>query len=222
MDFQRNDFSFQKMKLASTTRRDALGCFLLGLILTGCTSAPEKSSPALEPSSRIISARSVGEIQLGMTVAEARVALGNKAMVMDPPNQPFIVINAFHIVRDRTGKKLMELLVDDFRQPNIPGNPIVTIRAMDRSLVTGEGVYPGMTIAQAAVVYGAPTLRKSLEEGFGGEWVSFPRAPLGLRFSVRGPEGGQAGLYPPGLFQSERSVEGARIEAIEIGRPFLN
>jgi len=214
------------MKFPFTKWAVGMGCLLLGLVMAGCASGPEKISP--EPNSptssatRIISAQSVGEVQLGMTVEAVRSALGGRAMVVNPPDQPFIIINALHIVRDRSGIKLMEFLVDDFRQPNIPGNPIVTIRATDRSLGTAGGVYPGMTIAEAAAIYGAPTLRKSAEEGFGGEWVSFPNAPAGLRFSVRGPQGGQAGLYSPGEFQSPRSVEGAQIEAIEIGRVFLN
>jgi len=210
------------MKIAFTTWAGGIGCLWVGLVMTGCMAGPEKSSLSASLPARIISAQSVGEVQLGMTVEAVRTALGGKAMVIDPPDRPFIVINALHVVRDRSGQKLMEFLVDDFLQPNTPGSPIVTIRAMDRSLVTVEGVYPGMTIAEAAVIYGAPILRKSAEEGFGGEWVSFPNAPAGLRFSVRGPQGGQAGLYPLGLFESGKSVEGARIEVIETGRAFLN
>lgn len=210
------------MKIPFNMWASGIGCLLLGLVLAGCVVPPEKTVPESKAPPRVISARLVGEVQLGMTIQEAKVALGEKVLVVNPPNQPLIIINALHVVRDRTGNKLMELLVDDFRQPNTPGNPIVTIRATDRSLITAEGVYPGMTIVEAAAIYGAPTLRKSAEEGFGGEWVSFPGAPVGLRFSVFGPGWGQAGLYPTGEFQSPRSVEGARIEAIEIGKPFLN
>jgi len=204
----------------------SLGVLLTGVLLvSGCSTVKDPAtagSTTATADNWRITPNAVGPLRLGMTAVEAEAALGQAYVVIKPPAQPIVVINAQHVVRDGAARKMAEFLVEDFLQPNKPGNPIVTILAMSPRVATAEGVTPEMTVDAAVVIYGPAKLRKSDEEGFGGEWVTFPRAPAGLRFAVSGPEGGQAGLYEPGTFESAGYVQGARIHAIEIGRMFLN
>ncbi|MFZ4681452.1 MAG: hypothetical protein ACOYMS_03030 [Terrimicrobiaceae bacterium] len=196
--------------------------FGLSLLLAACSAPEQKPNTGSPSASWRISPQAAGPLRLGMTAVEAAAALGSSYRVTNPLAQPFVIIDAQFVVWDGAGEKLMEFLMTDALQPSRPGNTIGTIMARSPRLATAEGVAPGMTIKAAAAIYGAAMLRKSAEEGFGGEWVSFARAPSGLRFSVSGPGGGQAGLYEPSTFQSANHVEGAVIHAIEIGRPFLN
>ncbi len=207
------------MKLLPQIRWAGFGWVLL---LAACSAPEQKPNTGSGSANWKITPDSAGPVRLGMTAAEAAAALRPSSRVTSPSDQLPMIINSQFVVWDAAGTKLMEFLMADALKPNRPGNTIATIMAASPRLATAEGVTPGMTIEAAAAVYGPAMLRKSAEEGFGGEWVSFARAPFGLRFSVSGPQGGQAGLYAPSTFQSANHVPGALIHTIEIGRPFLN
>lgn len=77
-------------------------------------------------------------------------------------------------------------------------DPIEAIAVFGPSLATEEGVHAGMTLADAAAIYGEPTLAYHLENE-GREFMSFAGAPdwLNFRASSKSTPNGYAGIYPP-------------------------
>jgi len=167
----------------------------------------------------------MGPVSLGMTVADAKSALGSGYRITSPSDAPILVIDSAHRVQGPNGQNWLELIMTEPLSPNATGNHIATLRTTYSGLPTAAGVAPGMTIEDAVAIYGRATLEIPSEEGFGGEWVSFANGPAGLRFEAAGPGSNapsqtRAGEYPPGLFRSKNYKPGSRIHAVVIGRSF--
>jgi hypothetical protein len=84
---------------------------------------------------------------------------------------------------------------------------------------TQEGIRPGSSIAEAAAIYGTPTLLNEDREGLSREWVAFQNGPGGIRFEACRPEqGGRlAGIYRSSDTATDDYVPGAKVRALVIG-----
>jgi hypothetical protein len=167
----------------------------------------------------------MGSVRLGMTVAEAKAAMGSRNRITSPSDHPLLVIDSAHRVQGPNGQNWLELIMAEPLTPNANGNRIATLRTTEPGLSTAAGVAPRMTIAAAEAIHGAATLATSSEEGFGGEWVTFANGPAGIRFEVAGPGSTfpsrtTAGEYASGAFRSTSYRPGSRIYAVVIGRSF--
>lgn len=190
------------------------------LAAASCTHVPEGGG------SGSVTAQSVGPVALGMTLAEARTAVeGVNYVWKEPENKRLrkkgaVVLWIGHDVfpvEDVTGQEVITLLSAAPKRHDALDEKVVMITATGARFTTREGVGPGMRIDKAAAVYGVPQLVDDDREGFGREWVVFPRAPGGLRFVAVGPDGRLAGVYPAGQAGTGDFREGSTIRAVVVG-----
>lgn len=199
-----------------------LGVLTTLVLLTGCL--PEGRSPAASAvvgSRWAIESRSVGPLSLGMTIPEARRALGAGWRLDPPPARPILVPDAAFRVRDSSGKEVARVFLTDTLNPLKPGNTIGSIEAVAASCETLHGVRPSQFVTEVTAVYGQPTFRQ--HQDVGTETVSFARQPAGLTFFVADDDGSSAGIYDPrvddgnGHWTSQAHHATARITAIAVG-----
>ncbi len=206
-------------------------------MIAACSTSPEAASPSARGAAWIVSPASAGPIRLGMTVAQAQAALSPDYQLVDPPNAWFnsqsapqgdveqeiggpalLVANAQFSVKDPSGNKILEFLTSDPANLQAPGNRIVMISLLSARFSTAAGVRPGDKIADAAQIYGPPSLLDNDTEGFGREWVIFRSGPAGLRFQSSQAGERLAGIYSPGSDSTSSYASGSEIQAIVIGR----
>jgi uncharacterized protein YecT (DUF1311 family) len=176
---------------------------------------PRHAAPARAHT--LIAADGIGPARLGMSLGALKASLPRGSSVL--PRRPFLVdAEALPIVSE--GVVQVVVLV--------PAGSRVDDALLIRALFTSnpafrtrEGVGPGMPLAEAAKLYGAPRLMVNLSDE-SRETVSFARQPLqSLRFGVQADGPGLAGVYPQPLQeynQSERYVPSARISSVLVGR----
>lgn len=161
----------------------------------------------------------VGALSPGMTLEEAKAALGTEAEIFPPAPNPVMIWDAEYTVKDRSGRTLMTFLPLDPFRPGAPGNVISSITARDGAYATSGGARPGMKILEVAQIYGPATLTQEVE-GTGLETIRFLHQPAYLKFTVS-PD---AGIYsdPPVPGAAERSTglyhPRARVTGITVGR----
>ncbi len=191
--------------------------------------------PASVASSFAVTARAAGPVAFGMTLEETRKALAPNYRLRDPQNKGLAaseivhdeaeigspalwVGNSEYLAIDGGGREVLRLLTSDesmrFDDPNAR---VVMVTAVGRGFATAEGVGPGMTLAAAAAIYGAPELQDDDPEGFRREWAVFPGAPPGVRFEVAAPDGRLAGIYAAGQVRTTEFREGSTIRAVVVG-----
>jgi hypothetical protein len=191
--------------------------------------------PASVASSSAVTARAAGPVVLGMTLDETRSALAPSYRLRDPENKGLAgseivhdeaeigspalwVGNSQYLALDGGGREVFRLLTsDESMRFDDPDARVVMVTAVGRGFVTAEGVGPGMTLAAAAAIYGAPELQDDDPEGLRREWAVFPGAPQGVRFAVAAPDGRLAGVYDSGGTATRVYRPGSTIQSVVIG-----
>jgi hypothetical protein len=167
---------------------------------------------------RLITRTSAGPVRMGMTVAQARKALGTLKLRRASDGEGMALIEV------RRGSQPVMTLYAGEADPSRKIDErarIEHISVRDPGYSTREGVRPGMKLGEVEKRYGR--LRYiSVSEIESREYAVFTRTPAGFQFRVDGP-GGRAGKYnlppAPGA-RSRHYVPAARIRSVEIaGRP---
>lgn len=213
--------------------------WVMGLVIAGCATGPREDSRNSPESHWQVSPTSAGPIRLGMTVTQAREALGSSYRLVDPPNLQnravppqgnageseiggpvgLIIYDQFS-VHDASGSEVLKFLLSDPTKPNAPENRIAMIAVTSARFATREGIRPGTRIADAAKLYGAPTLIDDDEEGLAREWVTFRNGPSGIRLEAArsAGDGRLAGIYAPSQSTTSNYVPDSKIRALVLGR----
>jgi len=210
-------------------------CWLVACLVPAACTQMSSGGPASAASSSAVTARAVGPVVLGMTLDETRRALAPSYRLRDPENKSLAVSGMVHdeaeigspalwvgnsqyLAIDGGGREVLRLLTsDESMRFDDPEARVVMVTAVGRGFVTAEGAGPGMTLAAAAAIYGAPELQDDDPEGFRREWAVFPGAPPGVRFAVAAPDGRLAGVYETGGTTTRAYRPGSIIKAVVIG-----
>lgn len=158
----------------------------------------------------LITANSVGDVRLGMTLADARAVLVDGKLIADLTQTRLTRYEAGYspISVIRGGKLMMSLMTPKFDEQGgeIPVNEnsrIAFIKVWDSRYRTTKGVYPGITIYKAERKLG-----KIIEIfGFYGndESVEFSDQPRGFEFLVAGKgKSTEDKKTPAGIYENGR------------------
>jgi hypothetical protein len=165
----------------------------------------------------LITAKSAGNIRLGMTVAEARKLLKGAKFTQTPcgmDQDPEIKVE-----RDKV--LIMNLIAwegseDDCNgtAPPIKENAKITsIEVFDSRFRTANGIHPGISITDAEKIYG------KIEGIFldpSGEDIRFVNHPKSFGFGVRGKGENRAGVYNETFEETTRYTSGAYVYSVII------
>ena len=143
--------------------------------------------------SYLITANSVGNIRLGMTVAEARKALIGLKL---SPTEGMDGVAAFEVKQGAIELMLFYTCEDGQGNRNNENSKIESIQILDSRFRTAEGVHPKMKINDAEKIYGKV---KIYNNEIGGESAEFSSQP-DVRFNVVG------GIFNAGENENGRPV----------------
>ena len=172
------------------------------------------------PSDALVAIRAdgIGVARIGMTIGALRSAL--------PPGRalgalsPYLVdIDGFPVVEG--GDTLYRVLIVA-GEPRSDDTAIRLLATSHPRARTVDGIGPGSSLADAAVVWGEPVLTYSTDDE-SREWAAFPRLPANLSVRVA-PESGTsffAGTYETqaGVNRTTRYDPAARIMMVLVGGP---
>jgi hypothetical protein len=134
----------------------------------------------------------MGEARIGMTIGELRGALFPGVTIGELA--PFMVdIDGMPVVHD--GDTLYHVLIPAGESQSDDAR-IEILATTSNMLRTAEGVWPGVPLAHAASIYGAPTLSYSTNDE-SREYATFPALPAGIRVRVAPADesSAMAGIY---------------------------
>jgi hypothetical protein len=139
------------------------------------------AAPADAPDAdHLIRADGIGRVRAGMTFGELRARLADDLELGSPT--PYMVdFDGLPVVAGTD--TLYHVLVES---GSVPGDaePVTLVATQNPTVRTAEGVGPGTTLADAARVYGAPTLSFSVNDE-SREYARFPRYDTStVRFRV--------------------------------------
>lgn len=190
---------------------------ILGWVVNGLDMPSACASPAQD---RLITARSVGAVRLGMTVSAAKKALTGYKLERTRDGEGLALIAVTH------GKTTIMVLFageDDAGAPINPKAHIEDIQVLDSGYSTNDGVHPGMLLSDVEKRYGKlkELLISEIEQR---EFATFSKQPVEMIFRVHGTTGA-AGKYtdedlrrgPP--MKSRKYMPSARILSINISKP---
>jgi hypothetical protein len=132
---------------------------------SGAMAAPAGASAP----DRLIRPDGIGRVRAGMTVGELRAQLGSDLELGAP--EPYMVdLDGMPVFAGTD--TLYHVLVES---GSVPGDdePLTLVATQSRAARTAEGVGPGTTLAEAARVYGEPTLSYNVNDE-SREYASFP------------------------------------------------
>lgn len=139
----------------------------------------EASTVRVDPD-RLIRRDGIGHAAAGMTLGDLRAAL--PAGVSLGGARPYMVdIAAMPVVEE--GDTLYAVLIPAGESSSDDAH-LQLVATTDTSFHTMEGVGPGSTLAEAAAIYGTPTLGYSVNDE-SREYAAFPALPTTIRFRVR-------------------------------------
>lgn len=172
------------------------------------------------PSDELIHGDGVGLARVGMSLAEFGVALGDRPIRFEPDyGADFSAV----CVDDADGEELYCAVVPQTEQL-AGGDAIVMVETRHPRMRTQEGVGPGVSLADAEVVYGPAILLYNVENE-SREYVEFERGPAGsIGFRPLSPSAPDdlVGLYAEtedALNETEDYKPDAVIGAIEVYGP---
>ena len=118
----------------------------------------------------LISAKQVGAVRMGMTIAQARTAMpaANFSAIQDADHMDMFRVSS-------AGNRIMDLYVD-IDEPRRDRAKIELIRVFDSSCATAESVHPGTPLAAVEKQYGK-LLRLERTETESREYAEFEKAP---------------------------------------------
>jgi hypothetical protein len=176
------------------------GWLCWAIALAGCANSPPteavtpapSSSPKLAPidPARLISASGIGPVRLGMTLAQAKRAMGANVRWENIPN--FMV--DFGVIAVKSGSTVLFYVVYEAAHPLRDRDPIGILMTKNRAYTTIEGVGPDTTIARAASIYGPATLSFNWDDE-AREYVRFVNQPSSMLFRTQGQPNDFDGQY---------------------------
>jgi hypothetical protein len=150
------------------------------------TNNPQKS-PKSSP--QTISADGIGDVKLGMTLSDLKKTLKGATF----QNKPDFAVGYSALAVMQKG--VVQFYIPYQRQKKLTEADKVRFLVTENpAYKTPQGIAPGMTIKQAAAVYGLPNLRLQ-KETESGEILTFAQQPLKMAFST-GRSATKAGIYP--------------------------
>jgi hypothetical protein len=156
---------------------------------------------------RLIRADGIGHVRGGMTIGDLRAALPPGVVLGGPV--PFMVdIDGIPVISD-TDTLYYVLTSDDSFADDAAIGWVATENAAFR---TAEGVGPGTALADAAAIYGEPTLSYSVDNE-SREFAAFPNLPSAIQLRVTPGSDSSvfAGIYTEGEYATSRYAPSARI-----------
>jgi hypothetical protein len=168
--------------------RAALPAAVAWLCLAACSQSPPRDAAleadsAAQPSAaaggnaapgaiaadRLIRPDGIGRVRAGMTFGELRALLGSDLELGAP--EPYLVdLDGMPVFAGTD--TLYHVLVEGGSVPS-DDEPLTMVATQNRAVRTAEGVGPGTTLAEAARVYGEPTLSYNVNDE-SREYASFP------------------------------------------------
>ncbi len=175
----------------------------------------EGSSAANDP--RLITANSVGPIEIGMTVGEARQAMPGATFRRTSDGE------GISLIAVREGVDTLFTLFADEWDPDAPINDDAVVQIIDvshPSFKTDQGIHPGAELSLVESHFGK-LKQLLLTEIESREYADFEEQPSGYSFQVTHPDG-WAGDYYEGETLTKRYVPGALIHSIEVSGLDIN
>ena len=166
--------------------------------------------PARNSTALVMSGTGVGPVRLGMSIADARLALPEARLERSSDGDGVAWVAVM-----RGEETLMALYAgeEDPQAPIDEAALILAIETFNPAIATTEGVAVGWRVADAAKVYG-PVLKVLRSEIEQREYVDFANQPAGLTFRID-----YTGIYAPGENESTRHATNARIFSIAVDVP---
>lgn len=162
------------------------------------SSQPQSTQPqASQSKTTLIGTDRIGVARIGMTLAQLRQRLDPESSLL--ARRPFMVdVEAIPIARQ--GIVQFHVLVP--AGANVSDATVISaLLTTNPAFRTQEGVGPGLSLREAARLYGQPTLAYNTSNE-SRETVTFAQQPSRqIRFGVKGGATGLAGVYP--LLRSE-------------------
>ena len=168
-------------------------------------------TPPAEASAPLVTANSAGAIKLGMTVAEAREAMGEATFDRSSDTEGIALVTVSldetPVMRLSAGEENAKSAVD--------GEAVIDfIDVMAPGYKTNDRVHPGMALEEVEKIYGKAT-ELVLSELEAREYVTFPKQPSGLFFRLSN-KNGSAGIYKAGDMVTTSYRPGSEIAVIEV------
>lgn len=165
---------------------------------------------------RLITRKSVGPVQIGMTVAQVRKALPNMKLVasMDGDNADLFEVKD----GDTTVMLMYPEEVFEMRRTELAitdRSRIAVLLVCDKRYATIEGVHPGMFLRDVENTYGKLT-KITMSEIESREEAEFARMPTGITLRVGGVNYAQAGIYLRGKRQTTQFYPDASVRCVAI------
>jgi hypothetical protein len=157
----------------------------------------------------LITPDSVGDLKIGMTVAEARKALPRHVFSRTSDGEGIALIEA--AIRNRTHFLLYANEFDP-AQPIDNNAKIVFIEIVNPAYRTEQGVHPNMLLSEVEKLYGK-LQSIVLSEIESREYARFATQPLGIDLKVLSRTG-QAGIYAGGAMRADRYTRTAYVGSV--------
>jgi hypothetical protein len=174
----------------------------------------QASGRVIEPG-RLIRSDGIGHSRRGMTIGDLRAALPAGTSLR--PAGPYMVdIDAMPVVE---GRDTLYVVLIPSGDPSGDATRIELVATTDTTFRTAEGVGPGTALADAAAVYGAPTLAYNINDE-SREYALFPTLSPTIRMRVRpaGDTSAFAGVYTTNREYNEtaRYDPAARVMMVQV------
>jgi hypothetical protein len=181
----------------------ALACLALVSVVTAQKKMPSKN---------LITSNSVGELKIGMTVAQARKVLKGFTLERTSDGEGIALIGA------REGEREYAMTIyagEEDPEAKIDENAkIEMVEVLYSTYQTAAGVHPRMPVSEAEKKYGKVT-EIMMSEIEAREYATFARQPKGLQFRVAA-DGKDAGKYTGGQRTSKTYTPGTYLHSITV------
>lgn len=194
---------------------------LLGIIIFLSSGSAE----AVVQQNFLLTPGSVGDLRIGMTVAEARMVFKTAEFNQFNYGEEgvWVEVNEDEVILLSFTTDQRELPEDDEegRVPIDEAAKIESIRFSDVRYKTADGVHPGITVREAEKRFGK--IKRIRHWGYdGSEHVEFSNAPLSYSITI-GPaagsaEGATGGIYKKDEDSTTKYAETAVIESITVNK----
>lgn len=151
--------------------------------------SPIPSATPLD-SSQEISIGGIGLVRLGMTLADAKRAMGPNIRWQNVPN----LLVDFGGIAAKSGSQTLFYIIYEASNPLKDTDSIAMLMTENSAYQTHEGIGPGTSIAEAEKVYGQATLSFNWDNE-GREFVKFANQPSNMTFRTKGSPNDFDGRY---------------------------
>jgi hypothetical protein len=176
---------------------------MLGILMTGFAAA--------QPSTNLITSNSVGNIKLGMTVAQVRKAVAPMKIERTSDGEGVALIG---VMKGNDAVMTLYAGEEDRDAPLDRNARIEQIWVFGSNYRTAKGVHPGMMLADAEKKYGK-VKTVTMSEIESREFAEFSDHPSGMDFRVLG-KNDNAGAYPKGSRSASSYNPGAYVFAVMV------